>query len=99
MASRSRSTLMSLQLLRPEWLLLLIPLIALSWLLWNRSAGSRSWESAVDPALLPHLLVGKRQRRKRWPVAAYFVAGLLAIIALSGPAWEKLPLPVFKQQS
>jgi Ca-activated chloride channel family protein len=90
---------MTFQFLRPEWLLLLIPLFALLWLLWNRSGSGRDWESVVDPALLPHLLVGKKGRSKRWPLLVFFIAGLLAITALSGPVWKKLPLPVFKQQS
>lgn len=81
--------------LRPAWFLLLVPLTALAWYLARHRAGSRSWEAVCDPALLPHILVatpGRAERRATWPVV---LAGLLATVALAGPAWTRLPVPVF----
>lgn len=81
--------------LRPAWFLLLVPLAALTWYLARHRAGSRSWEAVCDPALLPHVLVatpGRVERRAIWPVV---LAGLLATVALAGPAWKHLPVPVF----
>ena len=85
--------------LRPAWLLALIPLI---WFLWQglgRRYSSRSWQSVVDAELLPHLLSGRESIKdnRLWILSA--VCGLLAIIALAGPVWEKLPQPIFNQQS
>ncbi|MCH7881145.1 MAG: VWA domain-containing protein [Proteobacteria bacterium] len=60
---------------------------------------SRSWQGVVDPALLPHLLTGQVQMRRLWPLVMMSLGGMLAIIALAGPVWEKLPQPVFKQQA
>ena len=90
---------MGIQLLRPEWLLMLIPLFILSWLFWSKKLFSRDWESVIDARLLPYLLVGKTGRKTIWPLLFWSSIGVLVIIALSGPVWKKLPLPVFKQQS
>ena len=86
-------------LLRPLWLLALLPLAVLIWQMLNSKQTSRSWQSVVDPALLPYLLAGNAPIGKRWPAALVTLVGLLAIIALAGPVWEKRPQPVFKQQA
>ena len=83
-------------LVRPWWLAAIPPGLALVWWLrrrWNRSG---SWESVVDPALLPHLLVGAGTPRREWPWAAMAVAVVLAGLALAGPAFERLEQPVFR---
>ena len=87
------------QLLRPEWLLLLLPLLVLGWRYWNRRLSSRDWSMVIDPRLLPFLLVGKEGQSRRWPILLWMLLSVLAIIALSGPVWNKLPQPVFNQQS
>lgn len=87
------------QLLRPEWLLSIVPLLTLVWLFWKKKLFSRDWESVIDPRLLPHLLVGKSGRKSIWPLLFWLSLGIITIFALSGPAWKKLPLPVFKKQS
>ncbi len=86
-------------LLRPEWLLALLPLIFFSWMLLRKKLFSRNWQSVIDPRLLPHLLIGKPGKASRIPVFIFFISGLIAIFSLAGPVWEKLPQPVFKEQS
>jgi len=86
-------------LLRPLWLLALLPLAGLIWQLFKGNPNSRSWQSVVDPELLPHLLGGKCQARQSRTVVLAAVIGLAAIIALAGPVWEKLPQPVYRQQA
>ncbi|MEO6147876.1 MAG: VWA domain-containing protein, partial [Sulfuriferula sp.] len=85
--------------LRPLWLFALIPLILMLWMMWRRRLLSRSWQRVVDPRLLAHLLIGKNARQGPWAMLAVGLGGLLAILALAGPAWQKLPQPVFRQQS
>lgn len=85
--------------LRPLWLLALLPLILLLWLMWRRRLVSRSWQRVVDPRLLAHLLIGKNARQGPWAMVAVGLGGVLAIVALAGPAWQKLAQPVFRQQS
>jgi len=83
-------------LVRPWWLAAIPPGLAMVWWLrrhWNRSG---SWESIVDPALLPHLLVGAGTPRREWPWAVMAVAVVIAGLALAGPAFERLEQPVFR---
>jgi len=86
-------------LLRPEWLLALLPLIFFSWMLLRKRLFSRSWQSVIDPKLLPHLLIGKPGKSSRLPIFIFFISGVIGIFSLAGPVWEKLPQPVFKEQS
>jgi len=85
--------------LRPHWFYGFIPLIILSLLFIKSYTHSKSWQSIIDPKLLPHLLVGKSSKRSALPDILYFILGALIIISLAGPAWEKRPQPVFKEQS
>lgn len=81
--------------LRPQWFLALLPLALALWLLFFRKQGSRSWEAICDERLLPHILIRKPGRARRASLALTTLGGLLAVAALAGPAWEKLPQPVF----
>ncbi|MEX2524244.1 MAG: VWA domain-containing protein [Gammaproteobacteria bacterium] len=85
--------------LRPAWLLALLPLAVVVWLMVKRKLGSRGWESFCDPALLPYILAGQSSGRSRLPVLLTALCGFLAIIALAGPVWDKLPQPVFSNES
>ena len=81
--------------LRPAWLLLLVPLLLLFWLLLRATHAAGSWRGIVDAELLPYVLTGddaKRRSRLRWLLLA---AAVLAVLALAGPTWEKLPQPVY----
>ncbi len=90
---------MSFQFLRPEWLFMLLPLTGLMWLYWHRRFLSRNWHSVIDPKLLPHLVTGKKGRGAGIYLILFSIIGTLIVIALSGPVWKKLPLPVYQQQS
>ena len=86
-------------LLRPYWLLAFIPLALLVWRVVKSSLISRSWESVVDRELLPYILVGNQTAKDSLPAVLLGVCGALAIFALAGPVWEKLPQPVFSTQT
>ncbi|WP_339843595.1 VWA domain-containing protein [uncultured Halopseudomonas sp.] len=77
-----------LTLARPFWLLLLIPCLALSWLLYRRINHYSPWHSLL-PAVMREALL---QREPGKDHAGRFVllasAWTLAIVALSGPVWE-----------
>jgi len=85
--------------LRPYCLLALLPLALLLWMYWRRAYDSRNWQAICDAELLPHLLTENRQRRSYWPLLLLALTGVLAILALAGPAWQQLPQPVFRDQS
>ncbi|HEX5636527.1 MAG TPA: VWA domain-containing protein, partial [Gammaproteobacteria bacterium] len=85
--------------LRPEWFYALIPLAILALLLLRRKLLSRNWQSVIDPKLMPYVLIGKAGKQSYWPVILLTVAGVMTIIAQAGPVWQRLPQPVYKQQS
>ena len=84
-----------LHFLRPLWFLALGPLLALLFVLWRRRARDQAWRGLVDAHLLPHLLVGTDGEPRRLPLALLGLGWLLAVTALAGPVWERLPQPVF----
>lgn len=91
--------LSQLHFIRPEWFYAFIPLALITFILLRVSKQGRSWTNIIDPKLLPHLLVGQSIKKSSINSVLVFIAGTLAILALAGPAWEKRPQPVFKDQS
>ena len=86
-------------LLRPWWLLALIPLMAMLWLMTRQRFDSGSWRPVIDPKLLPHLLTPGEGGSRAWSQWLTGTVGMLSIIALAGPTWDKLPQPVFNTQA
>ncbi len=85
----------SFHLLRPAWLLL-IPLCGtLLWLLWRHIYRRSNWEGQCDPLLLKALLVGAKSGNQWLPLLVLGSIWLAAVIALTGPTWERLPQPVY----
>lgn len=82
--------------LRPEWLWAVPAVIVTAVLLARRQLGPGSWQQVVDPALAPHVLSGssRRQSDLRWWLLG--VTGVIAALALAGPAWERIEQPVFR---
>ena len=82
--------------LRPLWLLALPLVVAAAWLLAHRQLRRRRWEGIVDAGLQPHVLAtaSSSRRDSRWWLAG--ICGALAVVALAGPAWERVELPVFR---
>ncbi|MFQ5470297.1 MAG: VWA domain-containing protein [Gammaproteobacteria bacterium] len=85
--------------LRPIWLSAAIPLMIMVWFVINRCYKTSNWQSVIDKQLIPYVLTGKTARRQVWPIALFSLAGILAVIALAGPAWKQLEQPVFRDQS
>lgn len=83
---------------RPQalWALLALPLILL-WG-WRRAGDSRRWHRAVDPHLLPHLLVAGRTGVRRWPWLV-LLGWALAVLALAGPGWKQQAQPLLQPRS
>ncbi|MEX0619589.1 MAG: VWA domain-containing protein [Pseudohongiellaceae bacterium] len=84
--------------LRPLWLLGLIPAIVLLLALWRVNNVVTAWDRAIDSSLLPFLLDRNKNASQRTPLLMLAIAWILAIVALSGPVWEKLPQPVQQRQ-
>ena len=85
--------------LRPLWLLALLAL-PLLWFALRRGDGqAQAWRGAVDAHLLRHLLERDEGVRGRSPHWLLSVAWILASVALAGPAWERLPMPLFQNRA
>ena len=81
------------QLLRPYWLLSLLPALLLWWWLWRGSDPRQAWSRHIAPHLLPHLLVEGEQGSRLRPIHLLGIVWMLMIIALAGPAWRPMPSP------
>ncbi|VAW83717.1 Aerotolerance protein BatB / Aerotolerance protein BatC [hydrothermal vent metagenome] len=83
-------------LLRPLWLLALVPLALLIVWLFQQKKTNNSWIKLCDTHLLPHLLQGSPTPQRLRPFLILACIWLLGVIALSGPASIKLPQPLFQ---
>ncbi|HHH38588.1 MAG TPA: VWA domain-containing protein, partial [Sedimenticola sp.] len=79
--------------LRPAWLLALLPLFGLLLLRLRAGAGGDPWRGIVDPYLLRHLRPPVAHRRPVRRILLPAAGALLAVLALAGPAWERVPPP------
>jgi Ca-activated chloride channel family protein len=88
--------LADLHFIRPEWLFAMPLVLATAVLFARRRLGPGSWEHVVDPQLAPHVLSGGQESGvdPRWLLLA--VAGVLGVLALAGPAWQRIEQPVFR---
>ncbi len=88
--------LAELHLLRPEWLWAIPAVIAVAVLLAKRKLGPGSWQNVIDPALVPHVLSGSANRHGglRWWLVG--LTGVIAVLSLAGPAWQRIEQPVFR---
>jgi Ca-activated chloride channel family protein len=82
--------------LRPDWLWTLPLVIGAAVLLARRQLGPGNWHNVIDAALAPHVLSLSANRRSdhRWWLLG--VGGVIAIVALAGPAWQRIEQPVFR---
>ncbi len=88
-----------LHLLRPLWLLLILATPLLWWALGRAQRDGGDWARACDPHLLPHLLEAHGGRSSRAPQMLGVAILVLASLALAGPAWERLPESLQRQES
>lgn len=82
--------------LRPLWLVMLIPLCILVGLLLNRPTATQVWENVCDKHLLSQLLYLPGENKKRVALALLALSAFFMIFSLSGPAWKRLPVPIYK---
>lgn len=85
--------------IRPYYLSALIPALAILFFLLKNKLNRGNWSTVCDSALLPFILQEKSVHKSRWTLSLTSIASLLAIIALAGPSWERLPSPVFRNDA
>ncbi len=89
----------SLHFIRPLWLIGFIPLVGLIVYLLSRDRGEGLWKKICDVALLPYVLVSRQQKFSKLPEILFSLTLVLALLAAAGPAWKRLPQPLFSNQS
>ena len=95
--------------IRPLWFLALLVLLLVLWLLKKHRFYQSPWQHFL-PAHLSQVLVegnshsstATAQHKQRLNGQTFLIKplliGLLSIIALAGPAWQKLPQPVYQTE-
>ncbi len=84
--------------LRPEWLWAL-PLVALiTFTMSRRELAPGNWQRIIDPALAPYVLSRSSSGRHsyRWWLTA--LGGIIAVLSLAGPSWNRVEQPVFRSE-
>ncbi len=88
-----------LHFLRPLWLLSLLPLAALLIQLYRTRLRAGAWEKVCDPELVPFVIQPGKGGASPLRLAWIGLGALLAVLALAGPAWKKIPQPVFSDRN
>jgi len=83
-------------LLRPDWLWALPLVILVTVLLAHRRLAAGSWRNVVSPALAPFVLSHSQNKQGQYRWWLLGLGGVLAVVALAGPAWQKIEQPVFR---
>lgn len=84
--------------LRPEFLFGLIPAFILVCLVLFIQSNRSTWTRAIDPALLPFLLDKDSSPRASYPVFGLLLLWSLGLVALAGPVWQQIPVPVQERE-
>lgn len=85
--------------IRPYWLLALLVLAVFVLLSLKNKLNQSNWAEVCDAELLPYILQDKPSPQSRWLFGGLSLAAVLAIIALAGPTWERLPSPAFRNDA
>ena len=92
--------LVNFHFLRPLWLLLLIPLLFIVFRLVKDKSSNTGADHFISADLLPYLSISEQQKKaSRLPLVLFTLLTTLAIIALAGPVWKKLPQAIFQSDS
>lgn len=90
-----------LHLLRPYWLLAIIP-VFIVWLLAHyRQRATDPWQAVCDPTLLAALYAQQTDtissRSHRWLSWCILLSLITTVIALAGPSWQYDTVPVYQR--
>lgn len=89
---------MDFHLLRPWWLLALIPVVILTILLFKYSAKYNSWSKYCDSHLLEHVTIGQDSKTNKTLIPLVFlVLWSVAVFALAGPTYRHKEIPVYQK--
>ena len=91
--------LQNFHFLRPWFLLLILPVLFMYGRYLKSGSTKSSWQKVIDKKLLNFLLIkGSSQRRNFYSIAT--ILGMMAaIIAVSGPSFQKIEVPALTPQN
>ena len=81
--------------IRPFWLLAIIALVLMIFLLKRVRIKHSGWQNILPPHLAK-VLVASNNKSASSSLLIPFIIGLVAIMAMAGPSWQKLPQPVYQ---
>lgn len=79
--------------IRPWWLLLVLPALALWWLERCEADSTVRWRTVMDAHLLARLTVGRDDRRRIGPGEMLLAGWIACILAIAGPTWRQVATP------
>ena len=83
--------------IRPWWLLALALVLVVVYLLKRLQVSNSGWQQVI-PKHLANKLIDGTQKQRGYTLFIPCLITTLAVIALAGPAWQKLPQPVYNVQ-
>jgi len=86
------------QWLRPEWLFALPVIVLLAVLLARGKLSAGNWRAIIDAELLPFVLSRDPGRGTDYRWWLLGIGGVIAVVALAGPAWQRIEQPVFRTE-
>ncbi len=84
--------------LRPDWLFAVPVVVIVAVLLARGKLGSGNWRTVIDPALMPFVLLRTPGRGTDYRWWLLGLAGVVAFVAMAGPAWQRIEQPVFRAE-
>jgi Ca-activated chloride channel family protein len=84
--------------LRPDWLWALPVIIGLAVFFARRQLGAGSWQDVIHPSLAPYVLSSSPTRKADYRWWLLGIAGVVAVVSLAGPAWQRMEQPVFRSE-
>ncbi|MBL4796991.1 MAG: VWA domain-containing protein [Oleispira sp.] len=87
------SQLANFHLLRPLWLLAMIPLAWTIYHLWYARSPFAKWQTVISPILIKAMRVRHGSARIINPLNVFMGSAILVVIILSGPSWKQQASP------
>ncbi len=85
--------------LRPAWLLALIPAVAIWWTLIKGNDPRLGLTDDIAPHLLARMVTSPKERSRFRPVTLLLPIWLIAIFAIAGPSYRRIPSPFAEDAS
>ena len=90
-------SLAAFHLLRPLWLLAVLPVVLIWWQVRPRKAAEDKVADGIAPHLARALTVGFEDTRRFYPIDGVALSLALLVLAAAGPTWNRVTNPLLAQ--